>query len=308
MSDEQQTGNTENQVNGGRQGAVVQAGAISGGVHLHLPGDGFEDTESPLIVTVERSGKDAPYDEQTVLLDTDPPEVMVREGSFRVTVESSLTGRAVILRRMRPVVLSRRPARRACHGLITPPPTFRRVAPRHFSTDLNKATPQLQAEDVDFPFSVSATDVEEFIITPAAGGDEILWHLEIDWLCAGRHGTTIVDDHGQPFALYPRSGPRLGCGYEHVPGCPAPRLALESTQGTVLVGCSKWSPHGRIKPDNGGMILDFTYPNESRAGEYYRGRVVNYTVRLTHGDPRNPRELFLVVTDVRPAPEAPKTP
>ncbi|SHM25872.1 hypothetical protein [Streptomyces yunnanensis] len=307
MRDERQTGNTENQVNGGRQGAVVQAGAISGGVHLHLPGDVLEDTESPLIVTADRSGQHDPYDEQTVLLDTNPPEVMVREGSFRVTVESSLTGRAVILRGMRPVVLSRRPARRACHGLMTPP-TARRVVPRHFSTDLNEATPQLRAEDADFPFSVSATDVEEFIITPASGGDEILWHLEIDWLCAGRHGTTIVDDHGQPFALYPRSGPRLGCDYEHVHGCPAPRLALESTRGTVLVGCFKGSPHGRIKPDNGGAILDFTCPNESRVEEYRRGRVVNYTVELIYGDPRNPREVFLGVTNVQPAPEAPKMP
>ncbi|QRX89470.1 hypothetical protein [Streptomyces noursei] len=205
MSDGQ-AGNIENQVNGGGQGAVVQAGAISGGVHLHLSGEGLADTESPLIVTVDRSGQRDPYDEQTVLVDADPPEVMVREGSFRVTVESSLTGRAVILRGMRPVVLSRRPARRACHGLITIP-TFRRMTPRHFSTDLNEATPQLRAEEADFPFSVSATDVEEFILAPAAGGDEILWHLEIDWLCAGRHGTTIVDDHGQPFTLYPRSGP-----------------------------------------------------------------------------------------------------
>ncbi|AJC61713.1 hypothetical protein [Streptomyces sp. 769] len=299
MSDGQ-TGNIENQVNGGQQGAVVQAGAISGGVHLHLPGDGLADTESPLIVTVDRSDRYDPYDEQTVLVDMDPPEVMVREGSFRVTVESSLTGRAVMLRGMRPVVLSRRPARRACHGLITAP-TFRRVAPRHFSTDLDEATPQLRAEDADFPFSVSATDVEEFIITPAAGGDEILWHLEIDWLCAGRHGTTIVDDHGQPFALYPRSGPRLGCHYEHAYGCPAPRLALESTGGTVLVGCFKGSPRGRIKPDNGGAILNFTCPNERRAEEYHRGQAVNYTVELSHGGPQHPWGGFLVATNVQPA-------
>ncbi|AJC52735.1 DNA-binding protein [Streptomyces sp. 769] len=203
------------------------------------------------------------------------------------------------------MVLSRRPVRRACHGLITAP-TFRRVAPRRFSTDLDEGAPQLRAEEADFPFSVSATDVEEFILTPAAGGDEILWHLEIDWLCAGRHGTTVVDDHGQPFALYPRSSPRLGCDYEHAYDCPAPRLALESTGGTVLVGCFKGSPRGRIKPDNGGAILDFTCPNDSRAGEYYRGRFVNYTVELIHGDPRNPREAFLAVADVRPAPEAPK--
>ncbi|UJB46243.1 hypothetical protein [Streptomyces sp. A1-5] len=270
-------------------------------MHLHLSGEGLADTESPLIVTVDRSGQRDPYDEQTVLVDADPPEVMVREGSFRVTVESSLTGRAVILRGMRPVVLSRRPARRACHGLITIP-TFRRMTPRHFSTDLNEATPQLRAEEADFPFSVSATDVEEFILAPAAGGDEILWHLEIDWLCAGRHGTTIVDDHGQPFTLYPRSGPRLGCNYDHAYDCPAPRLALESTRGTVLVGCSKGSPHGWIKPDNGGALLDFTCPNDSRAGEYYRGRVVNYTVELIHGDPQHLSGAFLAVTNVQPAP------
>ncbi len=118
----------------------------------------------------------------------------------------------------------------------------------------------MHAEDVNFPFSVSATDVEEFIITPDAGKDEVLWHLEMDWLCAGRQGTTVIDDHGQPFALYPRSGPRFRCDRDHVRDCPARWLAAQSTRGSVIRGCDKHSPHGKIKPDNGGATLDFTFP------------------------------------------------
>ncbi|MFK0295121.1 hypothetical protein ACIQU6_32265 [Streptomyces sp. NPDC090442] len=113
MGDGQRAGGTENQVNGGQQGAVVQTGAITGGVHLHLPPDGIEDTRNPIIVTVAREPSTT-EENPTVILDADPPEVMVRQGPFRVTVESSVRGRAVILRGMRPVVLSRRPARRAC--------------------------------------------------------------------------------------------------------------------------------------------------------------------------------------------------
>ncbi|MCB5912352.1 hypothetical protein [Streptomyces pinistramenti] len=312
MGDGQQTGDTENQVNGGRQGAVVQAGAITGGVHLHLSADGVEDAESPIIVTVARES-DIDEEDQTVVLDTDPPVVRVRQGRFRVTVESNVRGRAVVLRGMRPVVLSRRPARRACPGLPISLVSPRLISPWHFSTDLQAAAPRLHAKDVNFPFSVSATDVEEFIITPDAGKDEVLWHLEMDWLCAGRQGTTVIDDRGQPFALYPRSGPRLDCyqglDLDHVRGCPARRLAVQSTRGTVIRGCDKDSPRGEIKPDNGGAILEFTFPhrtprNERRVEYYYRGQAVSYTVKPVSWRDRE----FLRVTNLQPASRTPENP
>ncbi|MFK0295122.1 hypothetical protein ACIQU6_32270 [Streptomyces sp. NPDC090442] len=143
---------------------------------------------------------------------------------------------------------------------------------------------------MNFPFSVSATDVEEFVITPDTGTDEVLWHLEMDWLCAGRQGTAVIDDHGRPFALYPRSGPRLDCQYGHVRDCPALRLAARSTRGTVVHGCDRDSPHGAIKPDNGGAILESTFHsqiprNERTVERYYPGQAVSYTVETVQGVP-----------------------
>ncbi|SHN31583.1 hypothetical protein [Streptomyces yunnanensis] len=48
----------------------------------------------------------------------------------------------------------------------------------------------------------------------------------------------------------------------------------------MLVGCFKASPHGRIRPDDGGAILDLTCPKETRVEEYRRGQAVNHTVKF----------------------------
>jgi hypothetical protein len=55
-----------------------------------------------------------------------------------------------------------------------------------------------------FPYAVTASDPERFIFRPQVTGHEVGWRMRIEWLCAGRHGTTVVDNDGQPFWLYPR--------------------------------------------------------------------------------------------------------
>jgi hypothetical protein len=61
---------------------------------------------------------------------------------------------------------------------------------------------------------------------------EVAWILKLDWWTSdGRAGTTIIDDDGKPFELYPTAmldsdpGLRWGCGVAgHRPRCPAERL------------------------------------------------------------------------------------
>ncbi|MGI5346897.1 hypothetical protein ACQEU8_01730 [Streptomyces sp. CA-250714] len=278
-----------NQVIGGQHDTVVQAGSIAGDVHVHAPGnDEGKAIENPVIATVRAPGG--------AVVDTDPPRVMARGGHGHfVTLEARPTTRAVVLRALRPVIISRRPARKACLGRTTVPPPGPLgpvcAAPMRvwgFSTDLDAYPLRLTPlpGDPDFPFSISATDVEEFCVTPTARTeDEISWQLELDWTCAGRRGTTVVDNDGQPFELWPGARPSSdldwGCGGEHRPGCPAQRLAAQAGQGVV-----GWFSHaedrGVIFPDNEGSYMYFAGSVAAGFRAPLRGgQRVSFDARLT---------------------------
>jgi hypothetical protein len=111
------------------------------------------------------------------------------------------------------------------------------IEPRRFTADFDESPPRLQARGVDFPFMISRTDIEQFWFEPVAKVDEIRWQLELDWTCAGKHGTSVINRNGNPFEIYPtdalfegdeESYLHSGCGMigPHQPGCPA--LVLEA--------------------------------------------------------------------------------
>jgi len=63
------------------------------------------------------------------------------------------------------------------------------------------------AKKSPFPFVVSSTDIQQFQIEahgpygpdPNPCDCDIKWRLALDWSYRGKLGTTIIDDHGQPF-------------------------------------------------------------------------------------------------------------
>jgi hypothetical protein len=197
------------------------------------PGDP-RHVNNPLIATVEREALP-----RVLTVDDEPPKEISGSGNLHVIVLEAWTMRAVQLRAIRPVVRARRPPRRAC---LAPPRIGGIIEPRPFTVDFDDDNPILQALGVDFPFKVSATDIEQFDITPRVTTGEVAWHLELDWICEGRRGTTITDDDGKPFEIYPTpmlsSSPGLdwGCGFNgHVRGCPAERLAALRRAGSQSI-------------------------------------------------------------------------
>jgi hypothetical protein len=209
-----------NSVGDGDHGIVVQTGWI-GSLHVGSAGDSAAALADPIIATVEVQPSLT-----SLYVDDDPPREMARSGDVHVITVEARTTRAVVLLGLRPVVVSRRPPRRACvevrmGGIITPRP---------FTTGFDSDHPKLTALQQNFPFSVSATDVEQFHFVPHVSTTEVGWRLELDWLVAGKRGTTVIDDHGKPFGLYPsqaladESDLDWGCGLFHLPGCPAERL------------------------------------------------------------------------------------
>lgn len=218
--------NDGNSISGGHFGNVVMANTVHGGVTFNHGGDSPSDLEDPVIVSVQLRPGGTLAD---LVVDADPPRVMVPSGTVHVITLEARTNRAVVLDAARPVVLARRPPRPACLLLRI----GAKIEPRRFITDFDVRVPQMQAQGADFPFSVSASDVEQFWFEPIARTHEISWQLELDWTCAGRRGTTIINNNGEPFEVYPVAAlydgrePSVlssGCGLQHARGCPSQLL------------------------------------------------------------------------------------
>ncbi|MEU7225751.1 tetratricopeptide repeat protein [Streptomyces chrestomyceticus] len=219
-----------NSISGGQFGNVVMADTVHGGVTVnHGGGDTPSDLADPVIASVQLRPGGTLAD---LVVDADPPRVMVPSGTVHVITLEARTHRAVVLDAARPVVLARRPPRPAC--LLTR--IGAKIEPRRFITDFDVRVPQLQAQGADFPFSISAADVEQFWFEPIARTHEISWQLKLDWTCAGRRGTTVINNNGEPFEVYPVAAlydgrePSVlhsGCGLQHARGCPS--LLLEES-------------------------------------------------------------------------------
>jgi hypothetical protein len=213
-------------------GAGVQARTV-GEAHRHVPQEAGQWLgDEPIIASVERK-PEALLAPTTVVVDDEPPREMATEGSLYSILVEARTTWAVTLRGMRAVVVDRRSPRRAC---IEPPRIAGILESRPFTADFDAHPPRLTALEANFPFTVSATDVEMFEIRPRVSSHEVSWFLEVDWTCQKRSGTTIVDDDGRPFETYPAGGPRTCPSIPsdgHVPGCPTERLVALRRAGAI---------------------------------------------------------------------------
>ncbi|WP_455754264.1 helix-turn-helix domain-containing protein [Streptomyces globisporus] len=129
------------------------------------------------------------------------------ETGVRITLQGR-DDRAVVLESLRIRVAERRsPAEgrvyrmsSGCGGSLTP---------RMFDVDLDAARPVARPvagndsgepiEAVAFPYRVSVTDPEVFLITGRTVGCDCSWLAELAWSSGGRSGTVRIDDGGRPF-------------------------------------------------------------------------------------------------------------
>ncbi|ESU45973.1 hypothetical protein P376_6049 [Streptomyces sp. HCCB10043] len=83
------------------------------------------------------------------------------------------------------------------------------LTPRMFDVDLDASRPVARSvagndsgepiEAVAFPYRVSVTDPEVFLITGRTVGCDCSWVAELTWSSGGRSGTVRIDDGGRPF-------------------------------------------------------------------------------------------------------------
>ncbi|MEV8001080.1 helix-turn-helix domain-containing protein [Streptomyces parvus] len=129
------------------------------------------------------------------------------ETGVRITLQGR-DDRAVVLESLRIRVVERgspAPGRvyrmsSGCGGSLTP---------RMFDVDLDASRPVARSvagndsgepiEAVAFPYRVSVTDPEVFLITGRTVGCDCSWVAELAWSSGGRSGTVRIDDGGRPF-------------------------------------------------------------------------------------------------------------
>ncbi|MEU5370217.1 helix-turn-helix transcriptional regulator [Streptomyces sp. NPDC005951] len=129
------------------------------------------------------------------------------ETGVRITLQGR-DDRAVVLESLRIRVIERgSPAEgrvyrmsSGCGGSLTP---------RMFDVDLDASRPVARSvagndsgepiEAVAFPYRVSVTDPEVFLITGRTVGGDCSWVAELAWSSGGRSGTVRIDDGGRPF-------------------------------------------------------------------------------------------------------------
>ncbi|WP_450374352.1 helix-turn-helix domain-containing protein [Streptomyces pakalii] len=129
------------------------------------------------------------------------------ETGVRITLQGR-DDRAVVLESLRIRVVERSsPAEgrvyrmsSGCGGSLTP---------RMFDVDLDASRPVARSvagndsgepiEAVAFPYRVSVTDPEVFLITGRTVGCDCSWVAELAWSSGGRSGTVRIDDGGRPF-------------------------------------------------------------------------------------------------------------
>jgi hypothetical protein len=138
-------------------------------------------------------------------------------GGARVTVDvQGQTAQSVVLEGMDVVVDSRKQS--AIAFAINPNPgcgsTFR---PRLFKADLRSESPRAVAQPgapvsgkelprVDFPYQVSTSEPEQFLIDVTLDADEeVRFHVEIPWHSGRERGRLVIrDTGGQPFTVVGR--------------------------------------------------------------------------------------------------------
>ncbi|MFJ7245121.1 hypothetical protein ACIQWA_10790 [Kitasatospora sp. NPDC098652] len=167
----------------GEAASAVQAGTIGELNIYHSPAPP-PPADSPVAVTCE---VEADYLIQRGWADGVP----LSGGHVRVFVEAC-EDRAVLLRALRPVVVSRRPPIDGTETMHWGVPQVRK-----YTVDFDKDPPRLKGPR--FLYTVAPGDPEVFELTVHCDRYDVEWRLELDWTCAGRSGTSVVDLGGHPF-------------------------------------------------------------------------------------------------------------
>ncbi|MEV0429768.1 hypothetical protein [Micromonospora sp. NPDC050495] len=71
--------------------------------------------------------------------------------------------------------------------------------------------PEHERKEIRFPYRVSVSDAETFVVVGHTAACDCDWTIEVDWASQGRTGTVTVDDAGRPFRVTGTGGAHTEC-------------------------------------------------------------------------------------------------
>jgi hypothetical protein len=98
------------------------------------------------------------------------------------------------------------------------PPTYQPIVREDFLAD----GPAWQKTPLVFPYKVSLTDAETFLILANTFRCDCQWRVKLDWSSQGATGSVLIDDHGKPFRTSGDHNATADCTTEDGLTCGAP--------------------------------------------------------------------------------------
>lgn len=120
-------------------------------------------------------------------------------------VQFTVTGRSqtpVILTNLRVTVIDRRPP---LAGTFVGKPNAGPLELRYFSVNLDTSPTTIESfgegedDPANFPYKVSATEPEVFLISAYTETCDCAWVAELFWTAGDKSGSTIINNNGKPF-------------------------------------------------------------------------------------------------------------
>ncbi|MBM7771639.1 hypothetical protein JOD54_001843 [Actinokineospora baliensis] len=139
-----------------------------------------------------------------------PPGAVEGGGTVVAVTVQGLTGKAVVLQGMSVDVVRRSPAPT---GVYLPPVCPAHIVPRKYGVALDNVVPRVVADvgTRGFPYRVSETEPEVFVIHAGVDSGDVQWRLVLAWTSGAEKGELVVDDNGRPFHTVALSSSRPFC-------------------------------------------------------------------------------------------------
>ncbi len=125
--------------------------------------------------------------------------------TVQVVIEGRRTASVVLLGLSVDVVERRAPPA----GTFVAPEGAGGIGVRYFEVNLDETSPTVESgtlnepkpeeRPIDFPYKVSRTEPEVFIIYASTTTCDCRWTAELSWVSGGKRGTTRIDDDSRPF-------------------------------------------------------------------------------------------------------------
>ena len=99
-----------------------------------------------------------------------------------------------------------------------------RQKPGYESTSVSDRIPLEARRPIAFPYTVSLSDPETFVVTGVVKRYDVRWVIDLSWVSGGHSGTETIDDNGHPFRLTATRSATASCGWlpdgEPIDRCP----------------------------------------------------------------------------------------